>query len=195
VPPNNNERRGRQLEADLRNHRKRERRRNRTKDRTQEREKKRKDKAVKKMRKLNKNMKTYRILQSLKIQRQKKKEQEQKEKEERKRKKHKKQKKGIKFGAWNTRRMGAHSTVFDALTKTRCMFNLIEKRGWEVAMLTDVSYGGSGVRQYTTDKETWTVVVRGKVAIAMTEEFARRWREGGTKGQGEETEDNRVMTI
>ncbi len=46
-----------------------------------------------------------------------------------------------------------------------------------------------------TDKETWTVIVRGKAAIAMTEEVARKWREGGTKGKEEETEDNRVMTI
>ena len=62
------------------------------------------------------------------------------------------------FGAWNTRQMGAYSVHTDTWAKTRRLFNLIEKRNWEVAMLSDVAFGDSGIRKYRTPKQTWTMI-------------------------------------
>ena len=48
----------------------------------------------------------------------------------------------------------------------------------------------NGVREYTTDRETWTVIVQGNTAIALDRQWAERWR--GERAHGENT---RTMAI
>ena len=58
---------------------------------------------------------------------------------------------------------------------------MIEKRGWEVAMLTDLNFGVNGARDYRTVRQTWTVIVQGLVGIALNEQWADKWRKSGAK--------------
>ncbi len=50
--------------------------------------------------------------------------------------------------------------------------------------MTDVKWGGSEVRAYTTTIQTWSIVVHGKVAIAMNEVVADSWRKGSSIWKG-----------
>ena len=115
------------------------------------------------------------------------------------RKLHKKRKPQTKVGTWNTRQLGAYSTKFEPGMKTKCMFELMEKRTWHAALLTDVRYGADGIREYQTKRDTWTMVVRGKVAIAMSSSMAQEWKKGGCKvwvgtKMGKENQ-SRVMSV
>ena len=77
--------------------------------------------------------------------------------------------------------MGSYNTIIDAVNKTKSIFKLIEKIKWKRACLADVGYGMDGTRSYITGKQKWTMIVRGKVAIVLCEEWAQRWREGGAQ--------------
>ena len=78
---------------------------------------------------------------------------------------------------------------------TRRLFNLIERRGWEAAMLSDVAFGDIPIREYQTKTQTWTMIVRGKVAIALSEGMAARWIKGGAEIWGAESKNNRSMAL
>ena len=92
-----------------------------------------------------------------------------------------KAKRDIKFGTWNTRGLGAPFSNLDQEVKHDCLFELVESRGWEVALLTDVKYDTCGVWSFATQTQEWTIVAHGRVAVALNEEWAQRWREGGAR--------------
>eukprot|EP00974_Lingulodinium_polyedra_P091423 8862417-Lingulodinium_polyedra.AAC.1 len=52
----------------------------------------------------------------------------------------------VKFGTWNVRGFGGRYSRTDPEMKGKCIFDLLESRGWEVAMLTDLAFPGNGVR-------------------------------------------------
>ena len=54
-------------------------------------------------------------------------------------------------------------------------------RGWSFCMLTDLKFEENGVREYSTDKKKWTVIIQGRVGIAIDAEWTNSWREGGAK--------------
>ena len=89
--------------------------------------------------------------------------------------------KRFKIVTWNTRGWGAVFSEFDQVIKTQCILDLLEQRGVGLGVLTDVKFRESGVREYTTHRQTWTVVVSGKVAFAMNGAWAAWWRQGQSK--------------
>eukprot|EP00969_Alexandrium_andersonii_P133025 5882456-Alexandrium_andersonii.AAC.1 len=61
-------------------------------------------------------------------------------------------------------------------------------------MLSDVAFPENGVQEYRADSTVWTIVVQGKVAIAMNERWAKCWREAGAQvrvAKGAEDRGNR----
>ena len=97
-----------------------------------------------------------------------------------------KEKNGTPFrvGAHNVQKLGATHSIWCQAAKQRRLFGLWGMRGWNIALISDVAYGGQGVREYKHGRRTWTIVHKGKVAIAMDESTARWWRRGGSKWQG-----------
>ena len=104
----------------------------------------------------------------------------------------------IKVGTWNVRGFGGRFARIDQALKAECIFSLMESRGWEVGMLSDLSFEMNGVREFRTSRQTWTLIIQGKVGIALNREWASDWREAGAKvwclGEPENTE-TRVMAV
>ena len=65
-------------------------------------------------------------------------------------------------------------------------------------MLSDLAFPENGVREYVTDRQTWTVIIRGRVGIALSAALAKDWRNAGARvwalGHPEDRR-NRVMAI
>ena len=55
----------------------------------------------------------------------------------------------------------------------------MEKRGWSAAALTDLKFIEDGVREYESGSQKWTIIIQGKVGIALDEQFTEKWRKGG----------------
>ena len=89
-----------------------------------------------------------------------------------------------KIGTWNTRGLGAQASGIDQAEKWKILVHTWEARGWSAVLLTDIRLGPTGVREYRTEKETWTIVHHGKVAVAMCSRLTRHWRRGGRSGTG-----------
>ena len=70
---------------------------------------------------------------------------------------------------------------FDQVIKTQCLLDLLEKRGVGLGVFTDVKFRESGVREYTTDSQSWRAVVSGKVAFVMNVAWTGWWRQGQSK--------------
>ena len=85
----------------------------------------------------------------------------------------------IRLGAWNTRGWGGTFTRLDPVLKKERLLGMVEQRGWRAVCLADVRFGVSGVLEFTTEQNVWTVVYQGKVAILLCPAWARRWRSGG----------------
>eukprot|EP00969_Alexandrium_andersonii_P113351 5009224-Alexandrium_andersonii.AAC.1 len=65
-------------------------------------------------------------------------------------------------------------------------------------MMSDVAFPTNGVKEYRTDRQVWTIVVQGKVAIALDERWADRWHRAGATvrcAKGGSDRSNRVMLI
>ena len=92
-----------------------------------------------------------------------------------------KQRRLWKVGAWNVRKWGATLVPYDPWTKTRVLFRLANTRGWHTLLLSDVSLADITSTQITVDNTKWTILVSGKVAIAMDETLTHAWTQGGGK--------------
>lgn len=98
-----------------------------------------------------------------------------------------------KVGIHNVMGLGAPNGQVDQKLKLDCMMEMWEFRNWSAVLLADVKYTGQGVREVTSDAGVWTIVHHGKVAIALNEDWAARWRAGGAeqfRGSG-----GRVMAL
>ena len=73
----------------------------------------------------------------------------------------------IRIGTWNTRRLGAVHGRVDVATTLRHMAEVWQLRKWDAALLQDVTLGERGRMTFSAKKETWTIIHRGKVAIAL----------------------------
>jgi hypothetical protein len=82
-------------------------------------------------------------------------------------------------GAWNTRGMGATHGRFDPYLKIKHMATLWEKRGWDAALLSDVRFGVGGTIEVEGGSKKWIIVYRGRVAIALSDNWATRWLDSG----------------
>ena len=110
----------------------------------------------------------------------------------------KKKRPGLLVGTWNTRGLGAPFAGVDQTVKYRVMFCQMETWGWDVAMLSDIRWEGSGVREYCTRTQTWVVVWVGKAGIALSEKAAGAWRKHGARLCSSETGaagTNRVVGV
>ena len=107
--------------------------------------------------------------------------------------------KDVRGGTWNTRGLGASFGRTDPFLKAQCFFTLFEKRKWDYALLSDLKYSENGVREHRTKNARWTLVVQGKVGIAMSERLAKLWRDGGaiidTVGRRDVSTTRMVATI
>ena len=104
---------------------------------------------------------------------------------------------GVKIGAWNVQKLGAPNGL-DQDIKHHVMFEFMESRGWSAALLSDVGYGGDETRGYNTSTQQWTVVVHGRVAIALNAKWAAQWRLGGCKkwvGDSSRTGVGRALSL
>ena len=90
-------------------------------------------------------------------------------------------KKAVKGGTWNTRGWGGRYARIDPYLKAECLFRLANIRGWQFCLFTDLKYPENGVREYTTGGGKWTMVVQGKVGIALIQKWTDWWRESGAK--------------
>eukprot|EP00972_Heterocapsa_arctica_P075133 11086137-Heterocapsa_arctica.AAC.1 len=86
----------------------------------------------------------------------------------------------MKIGAWNVRRLGAPNAEMKQEVKLRCILHNAEEREWEAILLSDLWYGDEGTWEYTTEKQTWTIISKGLVGIAMGWRLSGAWREGGS---------------
>ena len=87
----------------------------------------------------------------------------------------------VTMGAWNVRGWDGLGTRCDPVLKTQMMFSLFGNRGWSACLLSDLAFPENGIREYATDRQTWTVSIRGKVGIAMNEVWTSDWRKSGQK--------------
>ena len=72
------------------------------------------------------------------------------------------------------------------MLKSRCLLGVWEARGWSAVCLSDVWFAEKGVYTFASNAQTWTVVVEGRVAIALNEPWAAAWR-AGRAAAGERT--------
>ena len=61
--------------------------------------------------------------------------------------------------------------MVDQKLKLECTMKI---RKWSAGLLADVKYANYGVREVTQGARTWTIVHHGKVAIALSEDWAER---------------------
>ena len=62
-------------------------------------------------------------------------------------------------------------------------------------LLSDVSFVDDGVKRATVDGKEWTVVVRGRVGVAMDAGLTQVWRGGGSKVQVARSRGNRAILV
>ena len=74
----------------------------------------------------------------------------------------------------------------------------MRKREWGAALLNDLKFGENGVRQYQTETQTWTLIMRGRVGVALNQKWTKIWRDNGAtvlRTGKEEDAKARVMAI
>ena len=104
--------------------------------------------------------------------------------------------KNLVVGSWNTRQLGATHGKIDPHLKLKHMTNLWEKRGWDAALLSDVKFGARGSLEFEGNKQTWLIIYRGKVAVALSGKLASAWREqGGTVNTDGKGNNCRTMMV
>ena len=57
----------------------------------------------------------------------------------------------------------------------------VESRGWSFYLLSDLKYPQNGVCGYETDRQTWTLVIQGKLGIMLINLLVRYGREQESK--------------
>lgn len=87
------------------------------------------------------------------------------------------QKRKATFGTWNTRQLGAVQGYIDQELKLETMTTLWNQRKWEIVCMTDTKLGQACVLETTsTTTPRWTIISRGKVAIALNTQWTQAWR-------------------
>ena len=86
----------------------------------------------------------------------------------------------VAIGTWNTRQIGAQRSKFDQYLKFRHMSQLWEQRGWEMVILTDTAWGRHCTFNIRGHTQTWQIISRGKVSIALNHKWAKAWQASGT---------------
>ena len=69
--------------------------------------------------------------------------------------------------------LGATEGNGDPRLKMECVLALIASRRWDFALLSDVRFGRNGVREYEHAGRTWIMIIRGKVAIVLSDRLAK----------------------
>ena len=73
----------------------------------------------------------------------------------------------VRIGTWNTRGMGATEGQIDPALKMEALLSMWDARGWGAVLLSDLQYGKDGIYEYRSKENVWTVVVSGRVGIAL----------------------------
>ena len=84
-----------------------------------------------------------------------------------------------RIGTWNLRGLGGRFRRSDPALKIECVLKVLESRRWKACLLSDLCYPTNGVREYFSNGRKWVIVNKGKVGVALNEEFAAQWRESG----------------
>ena len=100
-----------------------------------------------------------------------------------------------KVGVWNVRRWGAPNVPYDPWTKTCSIFKLARQRQWNVVLLTDVAFPESTPKQVKVDGITWSILVAGKVAVAMDNWATQTWIQGGKVQQVSSPDRGRALLV
>ena len=90
----------------------------------------------------------------------------------------------LKIGSWNTRGLGAPAGKYDQTVKLAALCRCWEAWNWDVALLQDLQYPTEqqGIWEFQSEgNETWTLIVAGKVGIAMNASTTAWWRTGGAR--------------
>lgn len=89
------------------------------------------------------------------------------------------QKRKVTIGTWNTRQLGATHSYFDQELKLAAFTSFWNLRKWEIVCLTDTKLGSSSILETTPPApNTWTIISRGKVSIALNPAWTQAWRSG-----------------
>ena len=83
-----------------------------------------------------------------------------------------------RFGTWDTRGFGGANASLDPARKTEKMFNLFERRRRSAATLTGIRFPGDSFREYETEDQKWTLVIKGRTGIALNKATYKAWKEG-----------------
>ena len=85
----------------------------------------------------------------------------------------------VLVGSWNTRGLGAKFGK-DPAGKIDAIFKVIAERRWSCALLTDLRFEEAGVVEVKVGGANWLLVHEGRVGVALSQEFAAKWRAGGS---------------
>ena len=101
------------------------------------------------------------------------------------------QKRKCILGTWNTRQLGARTGHIDQDQKLDMLADVWEMRKWELVALTDTKLGSNAsLETQSTSQPQWTVISRGRVAIALNAQWAQAWKHTHipvyTDGQGDQ---------
>ena len=105
---------------------------------------------------------------------------------------HKRQSKRLAtLGTWNTRQLGATTGYIDQDLKLEALMDLWDVRQWEMVALTDTKLGPSTtLATHTKTRPPWTVISRGRVALALNERWTQAWQHSKspihTDGKGQQ---------
>ena len=79
------------------------------------------------------------------------------------------------------RRLGSRHRPINQHTSMNSVLKICEGRTWEFSVMTDLNLPYDEVRENTTEKGNWTMIVLGKVEKVLAEELADRWGVGGQR--------------
>lgn len=84
-------------------------------------------------------------------------------------------------GIWNVRRWGATFTPYDPWLKTQAIFRLAKIRNWDIIILADVNMSDTEMTTVTVDSDEWSIILNGKVGIALNARTTTAWTAGGRR--------------
>ena len=84
------------------------------------------------------------------------------------------------MGTWNTRQLGARAGNIDQDQKLDALIDIWELRKWEIVTLSDTKLGTNVTLETQSQSQPkWTIISRGRVAIALNGKWTAAWRNYG----------------
>ena len=91
---------------------------------------------------------------------------------------------------------GGKYARLDTHMKAGCIWSVLDAKQWKFSLFPDMKFEHNGIREYHTKNNKWTLIVQGKVGIALDARWTEEWRNSGAKvtfpGKPD-NKDNRCM--